>query len=295
MTRDDFILTVFCLVDDCLRLLHLNKVRQRGFAPKRHDSEVITIELVGEFLQMDQDTQIFWHFRRYHADAFPALRHVSRSAIVRQAANLWAVKQHLHRHLAEVLTREDPLWYPDSMPVYACQFCRAPYGQRFAGIAAFGKDQLVRQTFYGFRLHLRVSREGIIQAAALAPANEAETNVLWELQPPPGKLGIGDRGYWAPSLQEQLAAYGVVLVAPYKSKKYDPDPQTSRVLRGLHWRIETVNGQVAGRFHGKRTWARDLWHLCHRVIRKVLSHTVAAWINIARGRRPLDFATLVTD
>jgi len=295
MTLDDFILTVFCLVDDYLKRLHLDDVRQRGFGPKLHDSEVIAIELVGEFLHLDKDTQIFGHFRRYHADAFPGLRQVSRTTFVRQAANLWAVKQRLHRHLADLLTRQDPLWYPDSLPVYACQFCRAPYCERFAGAAAFGKDQLVRQTFYGFRLHLRVSGEGVIQAAALAPANEAETNVLWDLEPPAGRLGIGDRGYWSPALQEQLAEYGIVLLAPYKSRRYDPSPQTSRVLRGLHWRIETVNAQVAGRYHGKRTWARDLWHLCHRIIRKVLSHTVACWVNVTRGRRPLDFATLVTD
>ena len=36
-------------------------------------------------------------------------------------------------------------------------------------------------------------------------------------------------------------------------------------------------------------WARDLWHLSHRVIRKVLGHTVAVWINLSLGRRPLDF------
>ena len=41
--------------------------------------------------------------------------------------------------------------------------------------------------------------------------------------------------------------------------------------------------------------ARDVWHLSHRVIRKVLSHTVAVWINVAVLRnRPLDFDSLIT-
>ncbi len=39
-------------------------------------------------------------------------------------------------------------------------------------------------------------------------------------------------------------------------------------------RIETVNGQLAERYDVSRTWAKDLWRLCHRVLRKVLSHTV---------------------
>ena len=176
---------------------------------------------------------------------------------------------------------------------HACQFARAPYCQRFGGQAAFGKDHVIRQTFYGFRLHLRTSREGVVLAAVLAPANAPETEVVWELEPPVGSLGIGDRGYWSPALMEQLAQGGIRLLAPYKRKGYDPKPQLSKQLRRLHWLIETVNGQLAGRFQAKRTWAKDLWHLCSRVLRKVLSHTVAAWVNVTQGRRPLDFAAIL--
>ncbi len=295
MTLDDYILNVFCLIDDQLTALHLDHLRQRGFAPELCDSEVLTMELVGEFLGFDQDAKLFWHFRRYHADAVPALRHVHRTTFLRQAANLWAVKQRLQQYLASMLTAGDPLWHVDSMPVYSCQFARAPYCRRFAGTAAFGKDHLVRQTFYGFRLHLRTSRDGIIEAAVLAPANAAEIELVWELEPPMGSVGVGDRGYWSPSLTQALAQNGICLLAPYKSKQRDPDPERSRLLRGTHWLIETVNSQLAGRFNAKRTWTRDLWHLCSRMLRKILSHTVAAWINVSRGHRPLDFAALVQE
>ena len=295
MTLDDYILTVFCLIDDQLTALHLNHLRQRGFAPLLYDSEILTIELVGEFLGLDQDAQLFGYFRRHHADAFPGLRQIHRTTFVRQAANLWAVKQRLQQQLAGLLTADDPLWHVDSMPVHACQFARAPYCQRFAGAAAFGKDHVIRQTFYGFRLHLRTSRDGIIEAAVLAPANVAETEIVWELEPPEGSVGIGDRNYWSPALMEELAQGGIRLLAPYKNKKHDPQPERSRLLRGLHWLIETVNGQLAGRFGVKQTWAKDLWHLCSRVLRKILSHTVAAWVNVALRHRPLEFASLVNE
>jgi hypothetical protein len=293
MTLDDFILTVFCLVDDHLARLGLSNVRQRGPAPRLFDSEVLTLELVGEFLGFDEEAKIFWYFRQHHGAAFPALGRLHRTTFTRQAANLWAVKQALQGHLAEALTAGDPLWHVDSMPLHACQFARAPYCQRFGGQAAFGKDHVIRQTFYGFRLHLRTSREGVVLAAVLAPANAPETEVVWELEPPVGSLGIGDRGYWSPALMEQLAQGGIRLLAPYKRKGYDPKPQLSKQLRRLHWLIETVNGQLAGRFQAKRTWAKDLWHLCSRVLRKVLSHTVAAWVNVTQGRRPLDFAAIL--
>jgi hypothetical protein len=45
----------------------------------------------------------------------------------------------------------------------------------------------------------------------------------------------------------------------------------------------------------KGTWAKDLWHLCSRVLRKILSHTIAAWINVSLGHRPLHFASLLSE
>jgi len=177
--------------------------------------------------------------------------------------------------------------------VPACQFARAPYCRRIAGAATSGKDHVTRQTFCGFRLHLRTSRDGSIAAAVLAPADVAETEVLWELARSAGSVGVGDRNYWSPFVMDKLSHGGIHFLAPYKNRQRDPQSERSRVLRGLHWRIETVNGQLACRFHAKRTWAKDLWHLCSRVLRKVLSHTVAALVNVMQGRRPLDFAAIL--
>ncbi len=295
MTLDDYMLHVFCVLDDHLTALHRDHVRQRGFAPLLHDSEVLTIELVGEFLGFDQDAQLFGYFRRHHTAAFPNLARVHRTPFLRQAANLWAVKQRLQHHLAGRRTVDDPLGHIDSLPVHACQFARAPYSRRFAGVAAFGKAPVIRQAFSGFRLHLRTRRDSINQAAVLAPANAAETEVLRELELPSGSVGIGDRNYWSSTLTEELAGGGIRLLAPYKNKACDPQPERSRVLRRRHWLIGTVNGQLAGRFHVERTWTKDLWHLGSRILRKILSHTVAAWVNVSRGHRPLDVASLVTE
>jgi hypothetical protein len=97
-------LTVLCLVDDQRRALHLDHVQQRGVAPQLADSEVLTIELVGELLGFDQGAQRFWYFRQHQAYAFPRLPQVHRTTFLRQAANLWAVKQRLQHHLAGLLT-----------------------------------------------------------------------------------------------------------------------------------------------------------------------------------------------
>jgi hypothetical protein len=85
-----FIVSVFCLIDD--RLKDLGRLRARGPAPKLFDSEVITIEVVGEFLGLDEDTELFAYFRRHYAHFFPNLRRVHRTTFSRQAANRWKLR-----------------------------------------------------------------------------------------------------------------------------------------------------------------------------------------------------------
>jgi len=293
MPLQDLLLLVFCLVDDQLKALRLERPRQRGPDPELADSEVITIELVGEHLGLDRDSRLFWHFRQYHRREFPALASVHRTTFARQAANLWRVKQLLQRRLAGRLAGPAADWLVDSMPLPVCRFGRGGFCKGFRGQAAFGYDPLQKQAYFGFRLHLRSSREGVILAYELAPANASDLAVLPELTPPGGTTGIGDRNYWSPHVTADLAAAGVRLLAPYHSKKHDPEPARSRRLGGPRWRVETVNSQLAGRYNAKRIWARDQWHLCHRLIRKILSHTVAVWLNVATGRPPLQLAALV--
>src|SRR5947209_19483257 len=54
MDLETLTVAVFCLVDDFVRdLCRSRKLRQRGPAPLLADSEVLTTEIVGEFLGLD--------------------------------------------------------------------------------------------------------------------------------------------------------------------------------------------------------------------------------------------------
>ncbi len=44
-------------------------------------------------------------------------------------------------------------------------------------------------------------------------------------------LIFGERNYHSPKTREELAGMGVELVAPYSSKKLDPSPKKSALLR----------------------------------------------------------------
>lgn len=93
MDLDLFILAVFCLVDKLLA--EHGKLHSREPNPLLDDREVLTMEIVGEFLGMDTDKAIHEYFARHYAEWFPQVARIHRTTFCRQAANLWAVKQTL--------------------------------------------------------------------------------------------------------------------------------------------------------------------------------------------------------
>ena len=296
MDLDTFIVETFCRIDDALKeRSRARPLRSRGPAPVLADSEVLTLEVVGEFLGLDRDTAIYAYFRRHYGAFFPALRRVHRTTFARQAANLWVVKQWIWQRLVRDLPHEPGFALVDSFPLPACQFARAYRCRRFRGEAAFGKDTLVRQTFYGFRFHARLCWPGVISRFVLAPANVHELAAVPALAERTSGLLLGDRNYHAPAVAADLAREGVELLAPFRWAQRDPAPARAALISRFRYRIDTVFGQLVERYHAKKVWARDAWHLWSRLLRKVLSHTLAVLLAVTIGLPPLHLAALVTE
>ena len=95
---EDFIIAAFCCVDDLWSQVTQGKrIRKGGFTPSLSDSEVITMEIVGEFLGIETDKGIWHYFRAHWLNLFPHIK--SRTTFSRQASNLWSYK-HSSRHSA---------------------------------------------------------------------------------------------------------------------------------------------------------------------------------------------------
>src|SRR5579885_3324173 len=96
ITRDDLLITWFCLIDDGLKSLWQGKrLLQREPASTLTVSRVITIEIVGEYLGLNTDTALLAFFRQHYHPFFPALRHLHRTTIVQQATSLYQLKERL--------------------------------------------------------------------------------------------------------------------------------------------------------------------------------------------------------
>jgi hypothetical protein len=284
------LISVYCAIDEGLAG---RRLRQRGPQPILADREVLTIECVGELLGIDTDKGIYEHFRRHYRDWFPGLGRIHRTTFVRQAANLWAVKAQLRQRVLGQVRFDPAVSILDSFPVPVCRFGRAYRCRRLAELAAFGRDEGAKQTFYGLRAHLRICWPGVITDGLLAPANLHDLVMAEELLDGVGGWALGDRAYWSPGRAQRLREQGVVLLAPPSRSAKGQVPQPPRWLTPTRRRIETVIGQLVERYHAKRVWARDAWHLWSRWQRKLLSHTLAVYLCQQIGLGSLRFADLL--
>ncbi len=295
MDRDHFIIAVYCLVCEQYRTIAAQRgVRRGGFAPALTDEEVITIEICGEFFKCGADKDIFAYFMAHYQAFFPQLR--DRSLFVRQAANLWPVKAAIQERLTVVSGQaQDAVQVIDTLPLPVCGYTRSRRDRCFKPHADYGHCAAKKLDYYGFKLGLRIARSGMITAYPLLPARPHDSQLLDDLVD--GFTGTvpADKGFIGAVRQALLAERRAVLViTPPRKGMTTPHPRCllracARIRKG----VETVGSHLTERFAVARIRAHDLWHYQHRLIRKVLAHTVGVFLNLQLGRTPLDLDGLL--
>lgn len=294
MPREDFIIAVFCLVDDQLKKIILGqRLRTGGFPPKLTDSEVITMDIVGEFLGEDTDVGIWKYFKTHWLKLFPRLG--SRSNYVKQSASLWNFKQKIQEKLSKSMgSFLDPLHMADGFPIHVCHFSRANSSSLFKDSATYGYCAAKKETYYGFKGNIVISSEGIISGITVTAANIDERESLWEIISGLRGIVIADKGLIGNEFREELRDHlNLNLHTPLRSNMEDPRSKSFiRWLVSTRRLVETVIGQLSDRFNIEKVRARDLWHFTNRIARKVLAHTVATAINKSLGNPPLQFELL---
>jgi len=294
MSIEEFIIAVFCLIDDELKnLLKGKKLRQRGPAPGLEDAEVISMEIVGEFFGMDCDKTIWKYFKGHWSHFFPKIP--DRCNFVRQAANLHIIKRLLQKNLAVTLGAfSDELHMVDGLPIPICKFARAHFSKIFKGEAAYGYCATKKEHYYGFKGHVVINSIGVLTGATFTAANIDERDVCPELVEEIKGFLLGDKGYIRPELQSRLKMHGLYLQTPMRDNMKDDRPKSFlKWIVGSRRLIETVIGQLTERFKIEKVRARDLWHQFSRFWRKLLAHTVCIRLSIDLGHEPLQFEHLV--
>jgi IS5 family transposase len=295
MSLEDFIITVYCLVDETMnKLLGHQKLRQRGFKPSLSDSEMITMEVVSEFLGLDTDKSAWEYFCHHWHDWFPQLG--SRSNFAKHAANLWRVTQQIQKALAKQLGAfTDSLHLSDGFPISVCHFKRAYFSQIFAGEAAYGYCASKREVYYGFKGNVLINSEGVITEITVTAANIDERDSLWDLVNEIDGMVIADKGLIGADYRKELYESTQIdlQTAVRANMKETRSKKFVQWLKSTRRLVETVISQLSERFHIEKIRARKIWYLTNRIARKILAHTICVFINKQRGNPPLQLELLI--
>jgi hypothetical protein len=296
MDRDNFIIRVYCLICEHYQVIRrTDRLRRGGFAPALSDEEVITIEICGEYFKCGTDKDIFDYFRAHYRHFFPHLR--DRTLFVRQAANLWRVKAEIQRRLTVVSGQAaDPVQVIDTLPLPVCVYTRSQRDHCFKPDADYGYCAAKDMLYYGFKLGLRIARSGMITHFPLLPARPHDVQFLDDLLEGFTGMVPADRGFIDAFRQALLAErHGIIVItAPRRGMTTPHSSSVLKVCAHIRKCVETVGSHLTERFAVTRIRAHDLWHFQHRLIRKILAHTVGVFLNLQLGRPPLDLDGLMT-
>ena len=278
---DDLCLWTYVIVDDMMvKLAPL--LRRPGPCPDCSDSELITMILIAECKGWDIETEVLSEISQ-HRHLFPRLP--SQSRFNRRRRNLGPIINQIRQMLlSDIEGAEQKLCVIDSLPIPVMQFHLVPsssndwpcYG------ADYGRVESMKQTIFGYKLHLLVTARGVIIDFVLAPASKTDLSVGNELLCRHyNKQVIGDKAYISTDIKDQLAQLNDIelITIPRRNQKQQISRQAKRWINQMRQIVETVNGQLTQQFHIKKNHAHTFWGLCTRLYAKLTAHTLCIYLN----------------
>src|SRR5918997_3376690 len=289
-TFEDLGTVMYVLVDELFQLYIAPYDHRPGPRSTFSDSELLTVALLAELISLDEETTMLAYLRRNHPTLFPLLPERSRYNRRRRALSeaLNTVRRHvLARLLALLPPDERPLCLIDSLPVPVVGFHHARGDHAWRGWASYGYNATKKQTFYGFKLHVVTTADGIIVDFALAPAHLSDGTFTAQLLGDKYHLlTLGDKAYIDAPLQADLAAtHDVLLLTPKRENQRVQVPtETTALINHFRQMIETINSQLAGHLQIETNKAKRMSGLVARLQAKLAAHTLGMYLNVLTGR-----------
>lgn len=291
LSLDDMFLLLFCTLDDLYQEVVPEAIQRRSQYQRIafSDAEVLTLSLMQEALSMDSERSFHRFVQKNYRHLFPQL--VSRDRYHRRRKALWAVQALLFHHLSRRLAEGGRWLVVDSAPIETVKFARSQSGRRSIPEAEYGYIPSEKRVFFGLRLHLLITDEGVIVGFALTAANAPEREAAEGLLAThTGQYVLADNGYSGERFREAVSAdRHQVLASPRPSQRpaSKAAAQARRWLRAKRDLIETVVGMLADQFTLESTRARSLWGVMTRVGAKLLAFNLSINLNQMLGRPPL--------
>ena len=278
----DALLThVYVLVDDLL------PVRRRFGRPARiSDSELICLAIAQVLLDCPNERRFLRVAKRRLGHLFPYIP--GQSGFNKR---LRALAPRLGEAIT-LLAQLSPsfcerLRLLDSTPVPCAASRETVKRSALAGLASYGYCRSHHRYFWGFRLYLLCSPDGMPISFELAPANAPERLVAAELLTrvlEPGQTLICDKGFAGADFEQLVHSLGAQLLRPDRK---DEQPRFG-TLGGVRQWIESCFDTLKDQLSPERHAGRTLTGLVSRIARRLLALTAVIlhnWHTGTPGRR----------
>lgn len=238
------IITAYCIIEDTLRKLDHSSHRLAQVT----DAEVLTVAVVASM-----------YFHNNHERALfvmKGLRYITKPLSTSRFSRRLHALAHWLEYITELvgqLFAQGDAFIIDSVPVPVCKRVRAYRCRKINGHlsrAYFGGCAAKRWRFYGWRLHLICTPQGIPVSFQLLPGAWHDLTAIYELTfcLPKGASVYADKGYVSAlvkrTLRPTLKREGVHLIAWHKKSMKPNTFQEWCGLKTYRSLIETTNSQL---------------------------------------------------
>ncbi len=269
---------IFVLVDDWYlengpRLLK----GKRGAKPVFSDSEVITLLLAMDFIPFPAESQFLAFIRANYLPLFPKL--IDQSQFNRRTRSLRLLVEQLRQSWAVMLgVTLQTQFLLDTKPVPVIGYKRNKKQSDFAASAGYGVCTSRNMKYFGFKLVLITTLDGIPVAFELVPANTDEREAADEVLPFLFNSDIfTDKGFIDQDWQQEWRDSQdnrIWNVKRVNQKEQNP-PEFDRLLNSVRERIEGIFNEIQNTGRNlERLLAKKVVGLCTRVIAKITSYTL---------------------
>ncbi|MEU5839361.1 IS982 family transposase [Streptomyces diacarni] len=251
---DALLAALYVFIDD-----HVAPCRRIGRPPKLTDSELLCLAVAQVLLGFPSAR----HWMRFaHARLAHLFRYLPQQSAYNKRLNAAGP---LISHTIEMLARQVPTWHDDlrlidSTPLPCAASRETVKRSELAGHAGYGYCRSHSRFFWGFRLYLVTTAEGMPVTWCLATPKLGEREVMAALLERDhrlvraGQVILADKGFagveFETFIADRLEAH---LVRPDRKDETVRHGKIARVRQWIEAVIDTLQGQLSLEQHGART------------------------------------------
>jgi hypothetical protein len=159
----------------------------------------------------------------------------------------------------------------DGMALAVAGYSGCEKRSHFAGFARYGYAKSAHRYLWGVGLILLTDERGLPLGYTVLPANEHEREPLADLlSGTPAEVVVADKGFWGESYRRRLAAGGVNLLTPDRTRT-SANLACERALASTRLVIESVFSNLKGQMQLERHLARTIPGLALRISQRILA------------------------